>query len=156
MHTWYQRIFSDQVMFDMKKGGSAEGWLKACSYNVKTWFDDSVAHLEKLLIVGNINANILDSRRKKRKLAYFSPKPVASLTGAQEATDKTIEALDKYVAKAKQLIPEFERALETESGTTRLAEFIALCADARDIASEMAGRINVFAIELGEVHKGEC
>lgn len=149
MHNFFTENFDDQVIFDDMVLMSPQEWFDTCIDKTRKWLKKSIHHMK--MVVESTNLEVEESRSQQHRLAHFSPKPVAMLLGVDVAEQKAAAAADKCTRMTRGLVPELERALEESesgNGTNPPAGFAALCVQARDIVSEMSGRIVGYGAEV--------
>lgn len=151
MHNFFTENFDDQVIFDDMVLISPQEWFDTCIDKTRKWLKKSIHHM---MVVESTNLEVEESRSQQHRLAHFSPKPVAMLLGVDVAEQGAEAAAEKCTRMTRGLVPEFERALERSDGTNGTngtnppAGFAALCVQARDIVSEMSGKIVGYGAEV--------
>lgn len=146
MHKFYTENFDDQVIFDDMILITPQGWFDTCIDKTRDWLKKSIYHMKT--VVENTNLEVEESRSQQHRLAHLSPKPVAMLLGVDATEEQAEAAAEKFIRMTRGLFPEFERALGRSDGANPPADFSALCVLARDIVSEMSGRIVGYGAEV--------
>lgn len=125
VHAFFEAEFVDQVILHDMLRKSPQYWFDTCVVKTRQWLEKNTRQMEIMI-----------------------EKPVAMLLGVEAAEEQAEAAADKCTRMTRSLVPEFERALERSDGANPPADFTALCVLARDIVSEMAGRIVGYGAEV--------